>query len=147
MIVVKPEDWILLYGSAIVALVFSYFASLTISLELRLQELDILIEQINLKDENLLKKELQRRRESTENYRNRLMKILSCFLILIGLFIAATFIFAPQNQSEMDSTYVCNNCSYQTTNQTIINNYNLTEVRCVNNQIPSVKELSLFLRE
>ena len=149
MIEIRVEDWILLYGGAIVAIAFSFLASLTVSLLIRVQELEIRIKESEIDNKNVLKTELETKLSETKRAFNSVRMSFVIFLAIVGLFIVVSFLFAPSTQSTQPSTnntYIYQNCSNQTNIENITNYYNLTEIKYINNQPPSLKELKIFMR-
>ncbi|MEN6621167.1 MAG: hypothetical protein ABFD50_06440, partial [Smithella sp.] len=106
MLQIEPKDWVLLFGGAVVAIVFGFLANLTVGLFLRNQELAIRVGRIN--DERALK--------DTYRYYNIIRCCLAVWAILVGGYVVFGILFAPETASTPSSVpNLCENCSYSTT--------------------------------
>jgi hypothetical protein len=148
MLQIPIKDWVLLFGGSILAICFGFLSSLTVELFLRAQELQICIKQIEFKnDESKLKTELKNALTTTNALGYKTVLGFLVFILCVVLYITFGFLLgSPTDTQATNVSNICENCSYQTNNYIINNTYNLTEIKCQNNEV-SVKEMKYFIQK
>jgi len=136
MVQIDLAAWMPIYGGAIIAIGFSFFASILIQTVLREQELKI----------RLGKMTNQEALEKTSKLSMVAGVLFLSTLIVIGACYAIIFYINVPSSPTGNVTNICENCSYPVTN--IINNNNVTVTAvCEKNMNTSlsIKELKYLV--